>query len=312
MVCGELQPPVHRSGPLLGRRGLPCPGAAGLPPSPRAQRRRVGSRQSRWPQRLCSRRLDRCESRLLRAWSERGLRQLRGKNGCQSPDSRRPGCREMPLVDEALLAAGPDARSVYLLSGGVSSGSRVRLFQRAPGSGALRRFGGRAGCVGDWVTGCRLTTDSPTSRLAVEPDGRSAYLLGQGSLLVLDRARRGQLSQRWASGPASADSKAGRVRSHVRSAHPQTSRSAPTVDTSTSHRRTAPLRSFVGSRQVRARALRRLGELRRSSVLERFHQVPQRLPPIRRPRGGASPCLAALRPAGVRSRSGSSSPRASP
>ncbi len=133
-----------------------------------------------------------------------GLTQKAGEEGCLTNDgsqrgaqARTAGCGRSPsLFDTSAVTVSSDGKNVYVTS------VDVLAFGREPGTGALTRLPGRAGCIAPTRKGAgaaQCTADPETggaTAIVVSPDGRQVFTSsgtdagGTGDVAILDRDRR--------------------------------------------------------------------------------------------------------------------------
>jgi DNA-binding beta-propeller fold protein YncE len=88
------------------------------------------------------------------------------------------------LETPSSIAVSPDGRNVYVAA---SSNSAVTTFARLA-DGSLTQPAGRAACIANYGGPCaRANTLTHPTSVAVSPDGRSLYAVGNSSIVVLTR-----------------------------------------------------------------------------------------------------------------------------
>ncbi len=127
------------------------------------------------------------------------LSQLPGARGCVVDNSARAsGCGTArvldgpgPFMGSRAIALSPDGKNVYVAS---SRSDAIAIFDRDPGTGALRQPPGAGGCIAlKGAEGCTRAVglNGPNS-VALSPDGRSVYVTSRGSDSIATFRRSGQ------------------------------------------------------------------------------------------------------------------------
>jgi DNA-binding beta-propeller fold protein YncE len=108
------------------------------------------------------------------------LRQLPGQAGCLQASGKGGCARVRALANPHELVLSPDGRFVYVAA---DDSNGVAVLARSAATGTLRQLPGRAGCVQegghDGCTAGRALRDAHS--LALTPDGRILYVVGNGS-----------------------------------------------------------------------------------------------------------------------------------
>ena len=111
------------------------------------------------------------------------LTQKAAPDGCIIP-SNVAGCRTARALSGAsAVAVSSDGKNAY-----IASDFGVAVLDRDTDSGGLTQKAGPDGCIGN-IWGCTRSWVVPNaSSVALSPDGKSAYLVSDGALIVFDRA----------------------------------------------------------------------------------------------------------------------------